>query len=195
MFTEKQRQILAFVQKVAGANGQRPTLREIAKAHGISHVTVRQHIMALVSQGFLECDKYQHRGISLKHTTPEIRMPILGQIRAGIPILAQEDIEGYLSIPRSMVKGGECFILRVVGDSMIKKDIKEGDYAIIRPQNTAQNGDIVAALKDDEATLKTYRVRKAGICLEPANPHYKPMDIAGFEIIGKFLGTIRFISR
>ncbi len=194
MLTKKQGQILSFLREAVGLNGQMPTLREMARAQGISHITVRQHLMALVRQGYLEYDSYRHRGISLKNATPEIRLPILGRIRAGVPILAQEEIEGYLSIPQSMMKGREGFILRVVGDSMIEKDIREGDYAIIRPQQTAQNGDIVAALRDNEATLKTYRVREEGIFLEPANPNYCPMAIAGFEIIGKFIGTIRLLS-
>lgn len=120
-------------------------------------------------------------------------MPVLGRVPAGKPLLAEENIEGFLSVAREMASGKEVFALKVKGDSMVEDGILDGDYVIIRRQETAENGDTVCALIDGEATLKRFTKKASTITLRPANKNYSPIVLSGgeFRILGKAVGLTR----
>jgi len=195
--TDKQQQVLNFITVFMDSHGSPPTLREIS-----SHINTKgtataiRHLEALEHKGYIKRREGISRSISVVgRGEPAVAVPIAGTVRAGIPTLAVEDIEGYYPVDRMQLRGG-TFFLRVKGDSMINDAIKEGDLALIKPQETAENGDIVVALMDDEATLKRfYREKWGQIRLEARNPNYAPIVVAAenVSIIGKAIKIIRDI--
>jgi repressor LexA len=196
--TPRQQKVLEFIVGYLDGHGYPPTLRDIAgflKINGT--LGVMKHLDALERKGFIRKDSGASRGITLTGHVPQaVSLPVVGVVKAGLPQPAVEDIEGYFSIDSSQLKSGGAFFLRVKGDSMINDAILEGDLALVRPQATAENGDIVVAMIDDEATLKRFYRRKDHICLRPANPNYDDIIIhedAGEEvaIIGKVVGVYR----
>lgn len=196
--TERQQQVLDFITTYLDTHGCPPTLREISEyINAKGTVTAIRHLDALESKGYIQRREGSSRSIVVAgRGTGSISVPIVGKVRAGQPTLAVEEIESYCSLDKSWVPEKGCFFLRVVGDSMIEDHILEGDLALIRPQNTADDGDIVVALvEDDEATLKKfYRDENLGcIILKPSNPAYPELVVAPEEItiIGKLLKTIR----
>lgn len=194
MLTERQAEILGFIQKRLEDTGMSPSFREIAREFGISYGTVQTHLEALKKKGSLEEVNLRHRGLVPLDWKPTVRIPVLGQVRAGLPVLAEQNIESYLSVDRDVARGGRLFALRVKGDSMKDASILEGDTVIVRRQETAQNGEIVVALLDGEATVKYFRHRRDGVFLEPANEAYRPLPARDFSIIGKVVGLIRSFS-
>jgi repressor LexA len=203
--TERQEEILSFINSYRELNGFPPTIREIAKHFGISSTFgVKKHLDALVKKGYLHIESNASRGISTIQTEfaekNEIfnKIPIIGRVAAGSPILAEQNIEGSLIIDPSFIKRNEdCFALKVKGDSMIKAGIFEGDYVIVVPQSEAKNGDIVVALIDDEATVKTFELRNGEIRLLPENDSYLPIEIKNtmnFSLAGKVKGIIRYFN-
>lgn len=203
--TDRQKDILDFIQQFAEANGYPPTYREIGKHFNIvSTFGVKRHIDALAKKGFIMVTSKTSRTIAVvndelnKFKNPSdntIGLPIIGRVAAGYPILAEENIEGRLMLDSSLVGNKEsCFGLRVQGDSMINAGIFEGDLVIVSPQSTANNGDIIIALLHDEATLKKYERRNNKIYLVPENEKYKPIEVDNneeFSIIGKVIGVFR----
>jgi repressor LexA len=196
--TPRQQKVLEFITVYLDGHGYPPTLRDIAGHLEVNGTLgIMKHLDALERKGFIRKDSRASRGITL--TGPVSRaasLPVVGVVRAGLPQPAVEDIEGYFSIDSSQLKSGGAFFLRVKGDSMINDAILEGDLALVRPQATAENGDIVVAMIDDEATLKRFYRKKNHICLRPANPNYDDIIIhkdAGEEvsIIGKVVGIYR----
>jgi repressor LexA len=203
--TDRQKDILDFIQQFAEANGYPPTYREIGKHFNIvSTFGVKRHIDALAKKGFIMVTSKTSRTIAVvndelnKFKNPNdntIGLPIIGRVAAGYPILAEENIEGRLMLDSSLIGNKEsCFGLRVQGDSMINAGIFEGDLVIVSPQSTANNGDIIIALLHDEATLKKYERRNNKIYLVPENEKYKPIEVDNneeFSIIGKVIGVFR----
>lgn len=195
----RQKQVLEFIKEYVAQNEYPPSLRDIAAHLGISgNVSVISHLEALERKGFIRRDAGNSRGIVLiRDKQPEIaQIPISGTVRAGMPTLAVEDIEGYYPMEKMQLRGG-TFFLRVKGDSMINDAIMDGDLALIRPQESADNGDIVIAMINGEATLKRFYRERDHIRLQPRNPNMEPIIIpAGTEltIIGKAIKIIRDIE-
>ena len=179
--SSKRDEILRFLTKFTAENGYAPSVREICAAVGLqSTATVHYHLNALRDAGLIEMDEMKKRAISLPDAQRADRIPVVGVVTAGVPILATENIEGY--IPWEGEAG--CFALRVRGDSMIGVGIMDDDLVIIRQDIQARNGDIVIALLEDEATCKTLNITPDGVWLMPENPAYPPINGTGCQILG-----------
>ena len=186
--SNKREQILNFLTQFMNEHGYAPTVREICNAVGLqSTATVHYHLNALRDAGLIEMDEMKKRAISLLDAQRADRIPVVGVVTAGVPILATENIEGY--IPWDGESG--CFVLRVRGDSMIGAGILDGDKVVVRPQPDAENGQIVVALLDDSATVK--RLKKTGrdVWLMPENPSYEPIPGNEAKILGRVKALIR----
>ena len=186
--SNKREQILNFLTQFMNEHGYAPTVREISNAVGLqSTATVHYHLNALRDAGLIEMDEMKKRAISLPDAQRADRIPVVGVVTAGVPILATENIEGY--IPWDGESG--CFVLRVRGDSMIGAGILDGDKVVVRPQPDAENGQIVVALLDDSATVK--RLKKTGrdVWLMPENPSYEPIPGNEAKILGRVKALIR----
>lgn len=194
--TERQQQVLDFITNYIGQHGCPPTIREISERIGVKGTaTSVVHLDALEKKGYI-CRRDGARRISLT-TKPavSISLPVVGVVRAGQPELAVEDITEYCVVDPSWIKGENCFFLKVKGNSMVEAGIFDGDLALIRPQPSAVNGEIVVAMVDDEATLKRFYLEKDFIRLQPENKEMEPITIhhgeAETTIIGKLLRIIR----
>ena len=186
--SSKRDEILHFLTKFTAENGYAPSVREICAAVGLqSTATVHYHLNALRDAGLIEMDEMKKRAISLPDAQRADRIPVVGVVTAGVPILATENIEGY--IPWDGESG--CFVLRVRGDSMIGAGILDGDKVVVRPQPDAENGQIVVALLDDSATVK--RLKKTGrdVWLMPETPSYEPIPGNEAKILGRVKALIR----
>ena len=185
--SKKREEILQFLTQFVCENGYAPSVREICTAVGLqSTATVHYHLSALRDAGLIEMDDMKKRAISLPECRRADRIPVVGVVTAGVPILAVENIEGY--IPWDGERG--CYALRVRGDSMINAGILDGDKVVVRPQQTADNGEIVVALLDDSATVKRFRKVGATVWLMPENPAYDPIDGTEAQILGKVKAVI-----
>jgi repressor LexA len=198
--TQRQKQVLDFISQFIEANGAPPTLREISGHIGTrGTVTTLHHLQAIEKKGYLRRREGSSRGIVLTQKTGRsevlVSLPIVGTVQAGLPQPAVESIEGYCGVSPEWVKGDGCFFLKVRGDSMIDAHILDGDLALIRPQPTAENGEIVVALIDGAATLKRFYQEGDHIRLQPENRQMQPILIhendAETVIVGKLLKTIR----
>ena len=212
--TERQEAILNFIKQFREESGYPPTLREIGKKFGISSTFgVKRHLDALQKKGYLNIESNASRGISfMKEDPADIqesqtvleksqgfgRIPLIGRVAAGSPILAVENIEGSIVIDSSFLKKSEdCFALRVKGDSMVNAGIFEKDLVIVHPQKSANNGEIVVALLDDEATVKRLELKGNKVRLLPENDNYSPIEIRGdkeFSLVGKVVGVVRWLN-
>jgi len=197
----RQKQILTCIQQHMDVHGYPPTVREIGTAVNLSSSsTVHAHLKSLEEQGHIVRDAVLTRAIKLvagsdgednrPRSRPVIQMPIIGTVAAGKPRLAVEDVEDVFPLPSNFING-EGFMLRVVGDSMIEDGIHEGDLVVVRRQPTANNGETVVAMIDNEATVKRFYKEKARIRLQPANKRMKPMYHENVEIVGKVVGLVR----
>jgi repressor LexA len=196
--TGKQQRVLDVIRQAIRARGQPPTVREIGREIGVqSSCTVQRHLDALEKKGFIRRDRYKYRSIELADSPipPFVRavnVPVLGQIAAGSPILAVEEIEDTFPLPVDMVSDSETvFMLRIKGDSMINAGIFDGDLVAVRRQSVAQNGEIVAAMLDGEATVKRLVRENGHIQLVAENPMYDPIPADDCEIIGKIILCVR----
>ncbi|MFH1196115.1 MAG: transcriptional repressor LexA [bacterium] len=204
--TDRQKEILNFIQEFSSFNGYAPTYREIAKQFNIvSTFGVKRHIDALSKKGFLNFETNSSRTLTLTEQVGTnsfsptndnlIEVPLIGRVAAGQPIFATENIEETLSFDRSLIgKAEKCFGLKVRGDSMINAGIFEGDVVIVNSQKQAFNGDIVVALLGDESTMKRYSKDGETVRLIPENPKYKDILVKNrddFSIIGKVIGVFR----
>lgn len=186
--TDKREKILEFVTGFIRENHYAPSVREICAAVGLqSTATVHYHLNALREEGLILMDEMKKRTITLPDAQRPDRIPVVGVVTAGIPILAVENIESY--IPWEGEPG--CFALRVRGDSMINAGILDGDKVVVRPQSTAENGEIVVALLDDSATVKRLKRSGSDVWLMPENPAYSPIDGREAQILGKVRAVIR----
>ena len=189
--TPKQRKILRFIQNKISHESRPPTIREIASWFGFKSTgTVRDYLKILAKKGYLKLTPKKSRAIELARNLT-FRIPIIGQITAGVPNLAHEEIDEYLNLEDFLSSSEkEIYALRVKGDSMIDKNIFEGDLTLIKKQSLADDGDVIAALIDNEVTIKTLRKKHNRTYLEPANKRYSPI-FKEFKIIGKVIATIR----
>jgi repressor LexA len=197
--TKRQKEIFDFIRRYASKYGYPPTVREIGKAVGLhSSSTVHAHLANLEKVGLLRRDPTKPRAIELlvdraKRAVRGPGLPLVGQVAAGEPVLAEENIEEYLDIPA--VVGGESgdYVLRVNGDSMKDAGILEGDYVVVRQASDAENGEIVVALLEDEATVKRFYREKDRVRLQPANKAYKPIRTSDAAVLGRVVGVFRSV--
>ncbi|ARO12105.1 transcriptional repressor LexA [Propionibacterium freudenreichii] len=210
----RQRRILEFVQASVEAIGYPPSIREIGKAVGLtSPSSVSHQLEVLEDKGFVRRDPKRPRALEVfmpparradadpaetmditgfGDAFPEaINVPVIGRIAAGVPILASEQVEQVMPMPRELVGDGTVFMLEVRGDSMIEAAICDGDYVVIRQQSTADNGDFVAALLDDEATVKELQRRDGHVWLMPHNQAYEPINGDQATLVGKVVAVLR----
>ncbi|MCB2413743.1 transcriptional repressor LexA [Demequina sp. TTPB684] len=212
--TDRQRRILEAIKESVANRGYPPSMREIGEAVGLnSSSSVKHQLSALQAKGYLRQDP--HRPRALEVVLPEeiaddapslpvvplappsatdgrvVDVPLVGRIAAGGPVLADQQVEDVFALPRQLTGDGDLFMLNVSGDSMIDAAICDGDWVVVRRQNTAENGDIVAALLDDEATVKTLRRKDGQVWLMPHNPAYTPIDGTHARIMGKVVSVMR----
>ena len=198
--TTSQKKVLHFLNSYIRRKGFPPTLREIASHLGLKGPKAPQKTLSILERkGYIKKVPGGSRAIevlgSLQALGQTISLPIVGRVRAGEPILALENIEGYINFDRSMVSSEDVFLLRVQGESMIEAHIQDGDFALVKPQKDAENGEIVVALIEDEATIKKIFKKRDLIRLEPANPQMEPIVVRRGEkkvaIVGKVIGIFR----
>nr|WP_239145938.1 transcriptional repressor LexA [Actinoplanes couchii] len=199
---ERLRRILRVIRDAAVKHGFAPSTREIADALGMSSSTVSRHMRSLEEHGFLRRGRSVGRPVDIRmflepsgdvssRPGDTVGVPLVGTIAAGAPILADESTEELLNLPRDLVGRGTLFSLRVQGDSMVDAAICDGDIVVVRQQSEAWNGDIVAAMIDDEATVKVFQRRGGHVFLEPRNPAYSPIPGDEAVILGKVVSVLR----
>lgn len=197
--TPRQRQILDYIVQHIDIHGYPPTVREIGEAVNLSSSsTVHAHLKNLEDAGLIKREAILTRAIrivagSTAAAQPKkiVNLPVIGQVAAGKPILAVEDVEETFSVPQEFVSGEDGFMLRVKGESMIEDGIHDGDYVIVRRQQSADNGDTVVALVDGDATVKRIYREDGRIRLQPANQTMQPMYFPMVDIVGKVVGLVR----
>ena len=197
--SSKQQLVLDFLKKEVKRNGYPPTVREICHAVGLSSTsTVHSHLESLERKGYIRRSHSKNRSTEIlekdfynSNDRDLVNVPIIGNVAAGIPIWADENIEGTFPIPANHVKNDTCFMLYVKGDSMIDEGILNGDLVLVRQQHDAANGDIVIALIDDSATIKFFYQERDHVRLQPANKAFAPIIINNCEILGKVIGLYR----
>jgi len=199
--SNRQQAILEFIRSEVREKGYPPSVREIGEAVGLaSSSTVHGHLDRLEKKGFIRRDPTKPRAIELLGDDEErqmvrlavARVPLVGKVTAGQPITAVENVEEYFPLPSHMVRDDEVFMLSVIGESMIDAGILDGDYVIVRQQQTASNGDIVVAMtEDDEATVKTFYKERDHIRLQPENPTMEPLRYNHVTVLGKVIGIFR----
>jgi repressor LexA len=213
MLSKRQREIFDFVVAYADKHGYPPTVREIGEAVGLaSPSTVHAHLANLERAGYLKRDPTKPRALEVvgRERAPAVaalgpariappeapRLPLVGEIAAGGPLLAEENIEDYLAVPEPLAAGGDDFLLRVKGESMIEAGILPGDYVVVHRQQTARDGDVVVALAGqdeaaDEATVKRFFRENGRIRLQPENSALEPLYPDHVRILGKVTGVFR----
>ena len=184
--------ILKFVNKYYQEHHSSPTINDVAEGVGVARSTTHRYLQELSDRNLIDYG----RGIlsapqSAKMKTAYVSAPLVGSIRCGNPEDEEESIEEYVSLPVSMFGKGDFYILRAKGDSMVDAAICDGDYVVVREQNSAVNGVIVSALLDDEATVKTFRKENGHVWLMPHNPAYSPIDGTHATIMGKVVTVLR----
>ncbi|MBM3713523.1 MAG: transcriptional repressor LexA [Actinobacteria bacterium] len=203
--SERQKQILQFILKNVKEHGYPPTVREIASAVDLnSSATIHAHLKKLEEYGYIKRDPTKPRAIEVNPNFAKIDteqsysesnivfVPVVGQIAAGSPLLAEENIEDYFPLTADFSKGNnEIFMLRVKGESMVNAGILDRDYIIVRKQDAAMNGEIVAVLLEDEATVKRFFKKASSIKLMPENDFMEPIEVKDAKILGKVIGVIR----
>ncbi len=205
--SDKQRQILAFIEREVQRRNIPPAVREICQEVGLkSTSTVHAHLSKLEEFGYIKRDKTKPRSIEIlipsgEVETPDnvipfpqpnvVNVPMIGKVTAGEPILAYEEYDEYFPIPESFMDGGTYFMLRVSGDSMIEVGIYDRDYVLVKQQSDAKNGDIVVAMIEDSATVKTYYREINRIRLQPENEALSPIYATDVEILGLVKGVFR----
>jgi len=199
--TPTQSKVYSFLKDYVGEKGFPPTLREIASHFGLKGPKAPQKTLTILEKkGYIRKIPGGSRAIEILSPRPVLLsqilpIPLIGRVQAGEPILAVENIEGYVNLDRSLVSSEDVFLLRVQGDSMIDAHIQDGDFALVKPQPSAENGEIVVALIEDEATIKRIFQKRDLIRLEPANPKLEPIVVKKGEkkivIVGKVIGIFR----
>jgi repressor LexA len=201
--TPRQMKILEVIQSALDSQGYPPSMREIGIAAGLSSPSsVKYQLEVLEEKGWIRRDPTRGRAleillpesaeVSAESSMDQMRaVPLVGRVAAGGPILAEQSVEETFPLPASLVGQGELFMLKVVGDSMIDAAICDGDFVVIRAQKTCEKGEIVAAMIDGEATVKTFSRRDGKIWLLPANPNFSPIPGDNAEILGKVTAVLR----
>jgi repressor LexA len=202
--TGRQVEILDFIKSAVDSQGYAPTMREIGAAVGLtSSASVKYQLDILEEKGLIRRGDNSGRALEvvvpdseLGSTTPVDKtkfIPLVGSIAAGVPITADQMVEETMPLPESLVGGGELFMLKVKGESMIDAAICDGDFVVIRQQKDANNGEIVAAMIDGEATVKTFSNKAGKVWLLPANDAFEPIDGTHCEILGKVTAVLRSV--
>lgn len=211
--TKRQQAVLSCIEAFIQEHGYGPTVREVCEMLGLSSPsTVHVHLKALEEKGLINRDPLKSRSITLvdrdSALSPSVapsggsigssdesvvKLPLVGDVAAGIPILAEENISEYLALPTEIVGDSASFLLSVHGDSMIEAGINDGDYLVVREQRTADNGEIVVALIDDGATVKRFYKEKDHIRLQPENSSMEPIIVRDCAIVGKVVALFRRI--
>ena len=209
MLTDRQREIWDFLVDYADRHGYPPTVREIGEAVGLaSPSTVHAHLANLERAGLLRRDPTKPRALELtgqrrkepsRFASEVHALPLVGEIAAGGPLLAEENIEDYVAVPEPLTRGGEEFLLRVKGDSMVGAGILDGDVVVVQRQQTARDGDIVVALAGDdesadEATVKRFFREDGRVRLQPENEALEPIYARHVQVLGKVIGVFRTLS-
>ena len=195
--TNRQQEILDFIKKYIEKPGYPPTVREIGGAFDMSEKGAFDHLKAIEKKGYIRRDPRKPRAIEIldfvaaRHRQEITEVPIVGKIAAGEPLLAEHNIEGTLPLPGGMVSDDNAFALRVKGDSMVNAGIFDGDYVVVKGQSAAEQGDIVVALLEDEATVKRFYLEDDKIRLQPENPVMPPIFAKNVVILGKVIGLFR----
>ena len=191
--TARQEQVLRFIREFSRTNGYPPTVREIGSELELSSPsTVHVHLGNLERLGFIRRDPSKPRALELVDAPrPPRPLPLVGQVAAGVPILAEQNIEDYVDVPALLRRSDDDFLLRVEGDSMIDAGIHNDDLIVVHRQSTAENGDIVVALVGDEATTKRFFREGSRIRLQPANDLYEPIVLDQVDLVGKVVGVLR----
>jgi len=194
----KQQQVFDYIKKFILERGFPPSVREIGEAVGLSSTsTVHAHLSALERKGYIKRDGSKSRTIELVNDEINLmrqeitKVPIVGTVTAGMPILAVENLDGYFPIPVDYLPNAKTFMLKVKGESMINKGILNGDSILVKQQNTANNGDMVVALIDDSVTVKTFYKEKNHYRLQPENDTMDPIIVDKCEILGIVIGLFR----
>jgi repressor LexA len=210
--TERQRTILDVIRASVTSRGYPPSIREIGDAVGLTSTSsVAHQLRTLERKGYLRRDPNRPRAVDVRGADDRVApsvvtdvagsdalpeptfVPVLGRIAAGGPILAEEAVEDVFPLPRELVGEGSLFLLKVVGDSMVDAAICDGDWVVVRQQNVADNGDIVAAMIDGEATVKTFKRTRGQVWLMPHNPLFDPIPGNEAAVLGKVVTVIRKI--
>lgn len=202
--TSRQRSVYEFIESYIDQKGYGPTVREIAEAVNLSSPsTVHVHLKTLEEKGYIVRDPMKSRSISLpnKHESAEtygsegsdsnLKLPLVGNVAAGEPILAEQNVEATMSLPTELVGDSASFILSVHGESMIEAGINDGDYVVVKEQQVARNGEIVVALIEDGATVKRFYREKDHIRLQPENSTMEPIITRDCAIVGKVVAVLR----
>lgn len=196
--SRKQQEILDYIKEEILSKGYPPTVREICEKVGLkSTSSVHSHLSTLEKNGYIRRDPTKPRAIEICDDSFQIvrtemtSLPVVGNVAAGLPILAQQNIENYFPIPAEYVPSGESFALRVRGESMIGAGIFDGDLLFVNACNTARNGEIIVALVGDEATVKTFYKEDGYIRLQPENDAMEPILVPDCKILGKVFGVFR----
>jgi repressor LexA len=200
----RQRRILEVIREWVDRLGYPPSVREIGEAVGLNSTSsVAHQLRALERKGYLRRDPNRPRAVGVLPPDADVEaeeaaarpsptyVPVVGRIAAGGPILAEEAIEDVFPLPRELVGQGSLFLLRIVGDSMVEAAITDGDWVVVRQQASAENGEIVAAMLDGEATVKTFRRRDGHVWLLPHNPAYEPILGDDATILGRVVAVLR----
>ncbi len=196
--SEKQRQILEYIKSEILAKGYPPAVRDICQAVDLkSTSSVHAHLETLEKNGYIRRDPTKPRAIEILDEDFNLgrrevtNIPLVGAVAAGQPILAQQNIENYFPVPVEMAPNAQCFALQVKGDSMIGIGINDGDYVFVKETASANNGDLVVALVDDSATVKTFYKENGYIRLQPENDAMEPIIVNDCKILGKVFGVFR----
>jgi repressor LexA len=210
--TQRQRRVLEVIRDSIERRGYPPSVREIGEAVGLSSASsVAHQLSVLQKKGWLRRDPNRPRALDVRlpgdspHTAPVLTglagaaqevaaptyVPLVGRIAAGGPVLAEQAVEDVFPLPRELVGEGTLFMLKVTGDSMIEAAICDGDWVVVRQQPTAENGEIVAAMIDGEATVKTYKRRDGHVWLLPHNPAYEPIPGDDATVLGRVVSVLR----
>lgn len=197
---DNQQRILEYIKSEIQTKGYPPSVREIANAVGLkSTSTVHGHLQRLEKRGLIHRDAMKPRAMEVTSDPNFVRngstaVPVIGRVTAGLPILAEENLEEYVNIPEVMLGDGEHFILLVRGDSMIEAGILDGDYIVVRRQVEANNGDIVVAMIDDSATVKRFYKENGHFRLQPENSSMAPIYAREVTILGKVISLYRLVK-
>ena len=208
--TRRQRLVLETISDIVAARGYPPSMREIGDAVGLtSSSSVAHQLQTLERKGFLRRDPKRPRAMEVvmpeadgtpapppapaETASSSVSVPLVGRIAAGLPITAEEQVEDVFTLPERLVGGGDLFLLQVVGDSMIDAAICDGDWVVVRSQSTAEKGEIVAAMIDGEATVKTFVQRDDHVWLMPHNPAFAPILGDHADVLGKVVAVLRAV--
>jgi repressor LexA len=198
ILTKRQQEVLSFIERYSAQQGYPPTVRDIGRALGLtSPSTVHAHLAKLQGMGALRRDPTKPRALELLGERPgrgPAGLPLVGRVAAGRPVLAEENIEDYVDVPA--LAGGDrgSFVLRVSGDSMKNVGILEGDHVVVQPRDTADDGEIVVALVEDEATVKRFFRERDHVRLQPENETMEPIRTPDARVLGRVVGVFRRVG-